>query len=353
MQYIYTVNTEKLKMKFTISIPIFNRVHYIPETLESVIKQTYTDLEIICVDDCSRDGSAALLRDYAQKDSRIKILTHEENKGLYLARKTGVLNASGDYMLFLDCDDVLTPHAVEAIYNTLCENSVEILEYGYHSVHANEDTVPDSAVMAEKLFSSLVYDRQPRAGTIWNKAYKTELLKNAFSKMSDFYAVMGEDFYESVIIAYYAKSYSLIDDVLVLYNDESGISNTRKNLANIQKDLNSFAAIFNGFRVFFESYAAEHKEAILNIESYYIRYVYYNLILLKTNKTDRKMAVDLLKDYFSAEAAAPYFNKTKPAVTRDAVMYKIRAVIKRCISKKLREMIKKIIRRYDKKPQQK
>lgn len=104
---------------------------------------------------------------------------------------------------------------------------------------------------------------------------------------------------------------------------------------------------------FFESYASEHKEAVLNIESYYIRYVYYNLILLKTNKTDRKMAVDLLKDYFSAEAAALYFNKTKPAVTRDAVMYKIRAVIKRYISKKLREMIKKIIRRYDKKPQQK
>ena len=340
-------------MKFTIVIPIFNRVQYIPETLDSVIRQTYTDLEIICVDDCSSDRSPVLLQDYAKTDLRIKVLTHAKNKGLYLARKTGVLNASGDYILFLDCDDVLALHAVEVIYNALCKNSVEVLEYGYHSIHANENTVPDSAITVDKLFSSLVYDRHPRAGTIWNKAYKTELLKNAFSKMSDFYAVMGEDFYESVIIAYYAKSYSSIDDVLVIYNDESGISNTRKNLASIQKDLNSFAAIFNGFRVFFESYAAEHKEAILNIESYYMHYIYYNLILLKTNKTDRKMAVDLLKDYFSAEAAAPYFNKTKPAVTRDAVMYKIRAVIKRCISKKLREMIKKIIRRYDKKSQQK
>lgn len=340
-------------MKFTIVIPIFNRVQYIPETLDSVIRQTYTDLEIICVDDCSSDRSPVLLQDYAKTDLRIKVLTHAKNKGLYLARKTGVLNASGDYILFLDCDDVLAPCAVEVIYNELCKNSVEVLEYGYHSIHANENTVPDSAITADKLFSSLVYDRHPRAGTVWNKAYKMELLKNAFGKMTDFYAVMGEDFYESVVIAYYTKSYASIHDILVYYNDESGISNIGKNLASIQKDLNSFAAIFSGFRVFFESYAAEHKEAILNIESYYIRYVYYNLILLKTNKTDRKMAVDLLKDYFSAEAAAPYFNKTKPAVTRDAVMYKIRAVIKRCISKKLREMIKKIIRRYDKKPQQK
>ena len=343
MQYIYTVNTEKLKMKFTIIIPMFNRAQYIPQTLESVIKQTYTDLEIICVDDCSTDNSAGLLLEYAQKDSRIKILTHKENKGSHIARKMGVLNASGDYILFLDCDDVLALHAVEVIYNALCKNSVEVLEYGYHSIHANENTVPDSAITVDKLFSSLVYDRYPRAGTVWNKAYKTELLKNAFSKMSDFHAVMGEDFYESVIIAYYAKSYSSIDDVLVIYNDESGISNTRKNLASIQKDLDSVVAILNGFRFFFESYASEHKAAVLNIERYYIHYVYYNLILLRTNKTDRLPAVHLLKDYFSAEAVAPFLKKTKSMVARDAVLYNIRAVIKKFIPKMLRERIKKIV----------
>lgn len=330
-------------MKFTIVIPIFNRVQYIPETLDSVIRQTYTDLEIICVDDCSSDRSPVLLQDYAKTDLRIKVLTHAKNKGLYLARKTGVLNASGDYILFLDCDDVLALHAVEVIYNALCKNSVEVLEYGYHSIHANENTVPDSAITVDKLFSSLVYDRYPRAGTVWNKAYKTELLKNAFSKMSDFHAVMGEDFYESVIIAYYAKSYSSIDDVLVIYNDESGISNTRKNLASIQKDLDSVVAILNGFRFFFESYASEHKAAVLNIERYYIHYVYYNLILLRTNKTDRLPAVHLLKDYFSAEAVAPFLKKTKSMVARDAVLYNIRAVIKKFIPKMLRERIKKIV----------
>lgn len=330
-------------MKFTIVIPIFNRVQYIPETLDSVIRQTYTDLEIICVDDCSSDRSPVLLQDYAKTDLRIKVLTHAKNKGLYLARKTGVLNASGDYILFLDCDDVLAFHAVEVIYNALCKNSVEVLEYGYHSIHANENTVPDSAITVDKLFSSLVYDRYPRAGTVWNKAYKTELLKNAFSKMSDFHAVMGEDFYESVIIAYYAKSYSSIDDVLVIYNDESGISNTRKNLASIQKDLDSVVAILNGFRFFFESYASEHKAAVLNIERYYIHYVYYNLILLRTNKTDRLPAVHLLKDYFSAEAVAPFLKKTKSMVARDAVLYNIRAVIKKFIPKMLRERIKKIV----------
>ena len=88
---------------------------------------------------------------------------------------------------------------------------------------------------------------------------------------------------------------------------------------------------------------AEHKEAVLNIESYYMHYIYYNLILLKTNKTDRKAAVDLLKDYFTAEAVAPYLNKTKPAVTRDSVMYKIRAIIKKFIPKDIRERVKKIL----------
>lgn len=328
-------------MKFTVIIPIFNRAQYIPQTLESVVKQTYTDLEIICVDDCSADNSVALLRNYAQKDTRIKILTHKENKGPHVARKTGVLNASGDYMLFLDCDDTLQPHAIEVIYNTLCKNSVEMLEYGYHSVHANENTVPDSTVTADKLFSSLVYELPPRAGTVWNKAYKTELLKNAFNKMSDFYAVMGEDFYESVVIAYHAKSYASVRDVLVCYNDESGISNTRKNIESIKRDMDSIGNILNGFRIFFESYASEHKVALVNIERYYLHYLYYDLILLRISKDDRVLAVDLLKNYFSAEAVAPYLNKTKLSLACAAVLHKIRAVIKKFIPKELRERIKK------------
>jgi len=330
-------------MKFTVIIPVFNRAQYIPETIESVIKQTYTDLEIICVDDCSTDGSADLLKEYSQKDPRIKLLTHKENKGLYLARKTGVLNASGDYILFLDCDDMLHSYAVEVIYNTLCKNPVEMLEYGYHSIHANENTVPDSDITPDNLFSSLVYAKHPRAGTVWNKAYKTEFLKDAFGKMADFYAVMGEDFYESVIIAYYAKNYASIGDILVYYNDESGVSNTDKNFVSIRKDLDSLGNILKGFKTFFELYAAEHKAVLLNIESYYIHYVYYNLILLRTNKTDRQSAVQLLKDYFSAEAVAPYLNKTKGSITFDAVIYKIRFVVKKYIPKRLRERIKKIV----------
>jgi len=90
-------------MKFTIVIPIFNRVQYIPETLDSVIRQTYTDLEIICVDDCSADNSAALLRNYAQKDTRIKILTHKENKGPHVARKTGA-----ECVILPNIDDVMS-----------------------------------------------------------------------------------------------------------------------------------------------------------------------------------------------------------------------------------------------------
>ena len=100
-------------MKFSITIPIFNRETYIPETLESVLNQSYRNLEIICVDDCSSDNGLDVLRSYAEKDSRIKIIVHKENKGLYLARKTGVQNASGDYVLFLDCDDSLSLDALK------------------------------------------------------------------------------------------------------------------------------------------------------------------------------------------------------------------------------------------------
>ena len=99
----------------------------------------------------------------------------------------------------------------------------------------------------------------------------------------------------------------------------------------------------NGFKTFFEAYASEHKVALVNIERYYLHYLYYDLILLRTNREEMLSAVNLLKSYFSAEAAAPYLNKTELSVLFDSVLYKIRAVIKKFIPKVLRERIKKIV----------
>ena len=93
--------------KISIIIPFYQVEEYIAECLDSVIRQDYSELEIILVDDCSSDKSRVIAESFAAHDSRISILTHEINQGLGPARNTGVLHASGDYLLFLDSDDYL------------------------------------------------------------------------------------------------------------------------------------------------------------------------------------------------------------------------------------------------------
>ena len=91
--------------KLSIVIPVYNTAIYLKECLESIINQTYSEIEIICVDDCSPDNSAEIIKEYAAKDSRIKYIKHTENKFQGGARNTGINAAEGSYITFVDSDE--------------------------------------------------------------------------------------------------------------------------------------------------------------------------------------------------------------------------------------------------------
>ena len=92
-------------MKFTIVVPVYNVEKYLPECVSSVLCQSFEDYEIILVDDGSTDGSGKLCDQYAEKDSRIKVI-HQSNQGQAAARNAGIKVAEGDYLLFFDADDL-------------------------------------------------------------------------------------------------------------------------------------------------------------------------------------------------------------------------------------------------------
>lgn len=99
----------------SIVVPVYNVECYIEECLQSVCSQTYENLEIICVDDVGNDRSMDVVRSFAVKDCRIKIIEHDKNKGLAEARNTGLDHVSGDYVFFLDSDDWLSVDAIEKL----------------------------------------------------------------------------------------------------------------------------------------------------------------------------------------------------------------------------------------------
>ena len=119
-----------MQPKVSVIIPVYNGEGYLAGCLSSVIKQTLTDIEIICVEDGSTDKSATIIKEYSKKDSRIKVIWHKINAGCSKARKDGVLAAQGRYIMFLDSDDALFPHACETAYTAIEKSKTEVLEFG-------------------------------------------------------------------------------------------------------------------------------------------------------------------------------------------------------------------------------
>ena len=102
------------RIKLSVIIPVYNTAKWLGECLDSVLSQETFDLEVICVDDGSTDESPEILREYSEKDSRIKIIT-QENQGLSAARNAGLKAAQGEYIWLLDSDDTINPDSLESI----------------------------------------------------------------------------------------------------------------------------------------------------------------------------------------------------------------------------------------------
>lgn len=101
-------------MRYSIIVPIYNANEYLRECLDSVLSQTFDDWECVCVDDASDDTSPFVLDEYAERDSRFRII-HQRHAGVGMARNVGIDAANGDYIVFLDADDTLLPDALEGL----------------------------------------------------------------------------------------------------------------------------------------------------------------------------------------------------------------------------------------------
>lgn len=113
--------------KISVIIPVYNVYESLSECLKSVIHQTFSDFEIICINDASTDDSLNILEKYSLEDNRIRIVNHEKNKGLSFARNTGIENAVGEYLFFLDSDDWIASDSLLKMYNAICGSQADIV----------------------------------------------------------------------------------------------------------------------------------------------------------------------------------------------------------------------------------
>ncbi|WP_030418490.1 bifunctional glycosyltransferase/CDP-glycerol:glycerophosphate glycerophosphotransferase [Streptomyces sp. NRRL F-5065] len=170
--------------RFSIILPCFKVQGFLRECLDSVLGQSYRDIEVIAVNDCSPDGCGAILDEYAARDDRLRVLHLEENVGLGRARNTGMPLATGDYLFFLDSDDTLTPGALAAMADRLDEaDDPDVLVFDYARTYWWGGTRRNALarVLAETAGETFTAAEQPEIMdllmVVWNKVYRRDFVE--------------------------------------------------------------------------------------------------------------------------------------------------------------------------------
>lgn len=171
-----------MNCKISIIVPVYNVSKYLPECLDSILGQTYRDLEIILIDDGSADGSGTLCDKYAEKDSRI-IVIHQKNAGSANARNAGLRIASGEYLAFVDSDDYLEPDAYEFMMEKMKHHHADVVRCGYQDVFIDHTTdrishLPEEICTGEEFLEKFTVDWT--CSLLWDKLFRRNLFEGIF-----------------------------------------------------------------------------------------------------------------------------------------------------------------------------
>lgn len=229
----------------SIIIPVFNSEGFLHECLDSLVNQTFKDFEIICVNDGSTDSSLKILENYAQKDSRFKIIT-QENQGAGSARNNGLKYAKGEFVQFLDCDDYFEQTLLEDLYNKAKDFNADLVvcsckkvdEFGNVIENSNPqwpikvDVTPINKTFNWKIFPETILDMF--CVIPWNKLYKKDLLTQNNIEFQNLSSSNDVAFGHKVKIC--AEKIVVFEKQLInyRYNHKKSISKTRaENTINI------------------------------------------------------------------------------------------------------------------------
>ncbi len=261
-------------MSFSIIVPVYNSEQYLCNCIDSVLAQTYTEWELILVDDGSRDNSGAIIDSYEATDKRI-VAVHQKNQGQFFARKSGIYCARGDYILFMDSDDYWRPNTLETLFGTIQNYNPDIIMFGAkrvgHNRGENETVgiVSDSMQWLDKvhIYSTLLSG--DKYNSLWLKAFRRNLFDGDSTDYRALYGTcMGEDKIQLLYPITKAKNVLYIPKVLYYYRDNpSGVS--QKSKLNISVMLSN--SMFELLYLYVKKWGMDTPEFREAIGVYYLR----------------------------------------------------------------------------------
>lgn len=271
--------------KISIIVPVYNIEEYIEKCVKSIMKQTYKNIEIILVDDGSKDNAGNICDELAKKDERIQVV-HKANGGLSSARNAGMKHATGDYICFVDGDDCIREDYCEVLYNALIETKSEISAVAYKEIKNSKARIYNSAARAKKEFDDkcTVYNGDEiivqflhwkNFRIAWNKLYRADILKNQWFKEGATF----EDMYFNYKVLSNVNRVAYVNSPCYYYIRRDGSISTTYS----EKNLNDFAeAILDVYK------EAKEKFPQLNRHIYYALLQWVTSLSLKYVTTNQK-----------------------------------------------------------------
>jgi len=172
----------------SIIVPVYNVEKYLRQCINSILGQTFTDFELILIDDGSKDNSPAICDEYAAKDNRVRV-THQPNGGQVKARKTGLAQANGEYVQFVDSDDWLELNALEVACQSAKDNNADVVTFDAYFCYSNrrllvkqpiESGIFDKQSLIDKIYPKMIYSGRffyfGIYAAMWNKIFRRTIL---------------------------------------------------------------------------------------------------------------------------------------------------------------------------------
>ncbi|WP_026650986.1 glycosyltransferase [Butyrivibrio proteoclasticus] len=246
----------------SVIIPVYNSKPYLNKCLDSVLGQTYTDMQVIIVDDGSSDGSGAVCDEYAQKDSRVEAY-HIPNSGTVISRRTGLSKAKGQYVCFVDSDDWIEPDMITNLIEQFDDESLDFVVFGaIHNENGDVHSyIPENnsiciknaedrkSIISNYLLSPKHEYRIPMS--LWSKIYRREFITRCFEKMPD-NIWYGEDYLCMFYSLLFCNGFKTVDKAYYHYMVRKNTVSHRKHNDYIEVESRLSAYLLNIFDEFHE-----------------------------------------------------------------------------------------------------
>ena len=282
------------KKLISIILPVYNVDKYLKKSIESIVNQTYSNFEILIINDGSTDNSEEICKEYICKDERIKYF-YQENRGVSAARNYGIDMSEGEFIIFIDSDDYLEPDMLEKLYKNVLDNNCDISICNYALIKNNDrvenitEKIPQNILTKNEFIKFMFSDKYYR-GYLWNKLIKKDVIANIrfdtkLHVMEDMIFLL--DISNNIEKAYFEENVFLYN---YLQNSESILHNfSEKHFSAV----NSYKKIFdyiekNKFEINQDDYYMICENYIFIFMNYYY-YLYKNKKLTKEIKNEKVM----------------------------------------------------------------